>query len=81
MQKAAGPLAVIRVRDKGIGMAAHQVERAFERFYRADASGTIRGTGLRLSPVKKIVELHLGTVSIESAPGLGSTVSLRIPLA
>lgn len=73
--------AVINVRDQGIGMSPDQLERAFERFYRADASGNIPGTGLGLSLVKEIAELHKGRAVLQSALGHGTTASLWIPLA
>ncbi|WP_138514655.1 PAS domain-containing sensor histidine kinase [Rhodoferax bucti] len=73
--------AVIDVRDQGIGMTAEQLGRAFERFYRADASGNIPGTGLGLSLVKEIAELHKGRVTLQSSFGEGTTASLWIPLA
>lgn len=73
--------AVIDVRDQGIGMTPEQLERAFERFYRADASGNIPGTGLGLSLVKEIAELHKGRATLISTPGQGTTASLWIPLA
>nr|WP_315465712.1 PAS domain S-box protein [uncultured Rhodoferax sp.] len=73
--------AIVDVRDQGIGMTPEQLERAFERFYRADASGNIPGTGLGLSLVKEIAELHKGRVQLQSSVGVGSTASLWIPLA
>jgi signal transduction histidine kinase len=73
--------AVIDVRDQGIGMTPEQLERAFERFYRADASGNIPGTGLGLSLVKEIAELHKGRATLQSTFGEGTTASLWIPLA
>jgi PAS domain S-box-containing protein len=73
--------AVLAVKDQGIGMKPEQVARAFERFYRADASGNIPGTGLGLSLVKEIAELHKGRVELASEYGSGTTASLWIPLA
>lgn len=73
--------AVIDVRDQGIGMTPEQLERAFERFYRADASGNIPGTGLGLSLVREIAELHKGRATLQSTFGEGTTASLWIPLA
>ncbi|WP_296509888.1 HAMP domain-containing sensor histidine kinase [Rhodoferax sp.] len=70
----------IAVRDHGIGMTPEQCAHAFERFYRADASGNIPGTGLGLSLVKEIVELHAGRVELQSSPGAGTTVTLWLPL-
>jgi signal transduction histidine kinase len=62
-------------------MSPEQLDRAFERFYRADASGNIPGTGLGLSLVKEIAELHKGRAVLQSALGRGTTASLWIPLA
>ena len=62
-------------------MTPEQLERAFERFYRADASGNIPGTGLGLSLVKEIAELHTGRATLHSTLGQGTTASLWIPLA
>ena len=72
---------VIAVRDHGIGMTPEQLARAFERFYRADASGNIPGTGLGLNLVKEIAEIHGGSVELASEPGVGTTASLRLKLA
>jgi PAS domain S-box-containing protein len=71
----------VHVRDQGIGMTPEQLERAFERFYRADTSGNIPGTGLGLNLVKEIVELHGGRVSLQSEPGRGTVATLQLPLA
>jgi signal transduction histidine kinase len=70
----------VTVEDHGIGMTPDQVERVFEKFYRANPSASIVGTGLGMSIVKSIVEAHRGTVMIESAVGLGTKVDLRFPL-
>jgi len=72
---------VLEVRDQGLGMTPEQLARAFERFYRADTTGNIPGTGLGLSLVKEVVELHQGYVTLESQSGLGTTARLWIPLA
>lgn len=71
----------IGVRDHGIGMTAEQLDHVCERFYRADASGNIPGTGLGMSIVKEIVELHGGMLQLDSLPGEGTTVTLWFPLA
>lgn len=73
--------AVVQITDHGIGMTPEQLARAFERFYRADASGNIPGTGLGLSLVKEIANLHKGKIELVSQFGKGSTASLWIPLA
>ena len=69
----------ICVSDQGMGMTAQQVSRACERFYRADTSGKIPGTGLGMSIVSEIVGLHGGRVAISSAPGVGTAVTLWLP--
>ena len=69
----------VRITDVGIGMTPAQTERVFERFYRADTSGAILGTGLGMSIVKEIVELHGGEVDIASQVGVGTSVTLWIP--
>lgn len=76
-------VAAIAVTDNGIGMTADQQERAFERFYRADASRSRQtgGTGLGLSIVKHVASSHLGDVQVFSRPGVGSTFTLRLPVA
>ena len=71
----------IRIRDRGIGMTPEQLARVCERFYRADISGQIPGTGLGMSIVKEIIELHGGELEIASAAGAGSTVTLWLPAA
>lgn len=71
----------LSVRDHGIGMTQEQVERVFERFYRADPSGNIPGTGLGMSVVKEIMEIHGGGVYVSSEFGLGTTVTLWLPVA
>jgi signal transduction histidine kinase len=74
------PALTVRVRDEGIGMTTEQLARVFERFYRADPSGNIPGTGLGMSLVKEITELQGGTVQVTSRPGRGTTVDLTWPL-
>lgn len=67
------------ITDQGIGLTPAQLKRVFERFYRADTSGAILGTGLGMSIVKEIIELHGGEVSISSQHGVGTSVTLWIP--
>jgi signal transduction histidine kinase len=73
------PAVCIEVTDHGIGLTTKQLARVCERFYRADSSGKILGTGLGMSIVKEIVELHHGRLSLESTPGLGTQVRLCLP--
>ena len=70
----------VRVTDQGIGMAPEHARRVFERFFRADPSGNIPGTGLGMSLVKEIVELHGGRVELTSELGRGTQVTLWLPL-
>ncbi len=70
---------VIEVEDHGIGMSDEQTARVFERFFRADPSGNIPGTGLGMSLVKEIMDLHLGAVTVRSALGQGTVVCLSVP--
>jgi len=76
--------AVIVVKDEGAGLSADDLSRLFGRFQRLSAkpTGGESSTGLGLSIVKRIVELHGGSVSAESAgPGRGATFTIRLPLA
>jgi signal transduction histidine kinase len=73
----------IAVIDNGPGIPSEQLEHVFERFTRGDAGLTQRvgGTGLGLAISKSLVELHGGTIWVESAPGAGATFRLRLPPA
>jgi two-component system, OmpR family, phosphate regulon sensor histidine kinase PhoR len=81
--RAEGREAVLEVGDTGIGIPRKDQARVFERFYRVDRarSRETGGTGLGLSIVKHVAENHLGTVSVESELGRGSTFIVRLPLA
>jgi PAS domain S-box-containing protein len=70
----------IRITDHGIGMTPAQLERVFERFYRADSSGKVPGTGLGMSIVQEIITLHRGTIDLKSTIGEGTTVTLWLPI-
>ena len=65
--------------DTGVGIAADDLPRIFERLYRADKSRSQRGLGLGLSLVKAFAEAHGGTITVESEPGRGSKFTLTIP--
>ena len=69
----------ISVRDNGVGIATEHLSRVFDRFYRVDPSRSSEGTGLGLALVKSIVELHGGSVQIESEIGRGTTITLLFP--
>ena len=76
------PMIWIRVRDTGIGIEPAEQSRIFQRFYRVDrARQSGGGTGLGLAVVRHIAEVHGGAVSLQSAPGEGSTFGFSVPLA
>jgi len=74
--------ALIRVVDHGIGIPNEEQTRIFERFYRVPSTENehVPGTGLGLTLVDHIIKAHGGSVEVESAPGKGSTFTLRLPL-
>jgi two-component system phosphate regulon sensor histidine kinase PhoR len=74
--------AIIEVADNGIGIAAEDLHRIFERFYRVDRSRSreMGGTGLGLSIVKHVAQAHHGSVEVESTPGQGSTFRIKLPI-
>lgn len=76
-------IAEIAVTDSGSGISPEHQERIFERFYRADPSRSrdTGGTGLGLSIVKHVAKIHRGEVKLFSQVGVGSTFTLRVPLA
>ena len=73
--------AVLSVQDTGIGIPKAQQERVFERFYRVDKSHSrkIGGTGLGLSIVKHGAQFHHARVSLDSEPGVGTTITIYFP--
>ena len=72
----------IEVRDRGVGIPAGEQPRVFDRFFRGQQlADVVKGTGLGLSLVKHVVDAHGGTIALESEPGAGTTVTLRLPLA
>ncbi len=71
--------AAIEVEDSGIGIKEEELERIFQRFYRADSSRSTPGYGLGLSLVKAVAEMHGGRIEVKSEPGKGSIFSFYIP--
>ena len=76
---ASEPEKTLIVKDNGIGIPAAEQERIFERFYRVDKSRSkaTGGTGLGLAIVKHIVEIHGAKLTLDSAPGVGTTVKVE----
>ena len=69
---------IIKIKDTGIGIAPKDIDKIFDRFYRADTSRSkkVKGLGLGLSICREIVRLHKGNIDITSTPDIGTTVSI-----
>jgi two-component system sensor histidine kinase SenX3 len=78
-----GGVAEVIISDSGVGISKEDQKRIFERFYRTDPARSRQtgGTGLGLSIVKHVIESHLGEIKLFSKPGVGSTFTLRLPVA
>jgi two-component system phosphate regulon sensor histidine kinase PhoR len=78
-----GPWILLSVTDHGPGIAREHLPRVTERFYRVDAARSREsgGTGLGLAIVKHIIERHRGSLDIRSTPGIGTSVTVRLPVA
>ena len=74
--------ALITVEDTGIGIDAEHFDKLFDRFYRVDKARDRQtgGSGLGLSIVRQVVNLHNGEISVESTPGVGSRFTVKLPL-
>jgi signal transduction histidine kinase len=70
---------ILSIQDTGIGMTDETLPRIFERFYRADQAHSTSGFGLGLSIAKRIIELHGGTVEVDSQLDVGSTFLIILP--
>jgi signal transduction histidine kinase len=77
---AEGDRAVLVVKDEGIGIDPADQLQIFERFERAVSSRNYGGLGLGLFIVKRIVEAHEGTISVESRPGEGAAFRVELPV-
>src|SRR5262249_34690155 len=74
--------AVLEVSDTGVGIAAHELPRLFERFHRIEGvqGRTLEGTGIGLALVRELVRLHGGNVDVDSAVQRGSVFRVSLPL-
>ena len=79
--RAEGEDLLVSVKDTGVGIASADLGRIFDEFYQVDGSLTRRheGTGLGLSLVRRLIELHGGSVAVESSVGEGSVFRFRLP--
>jgi len=80
--KALGEYVEIKVSDTGIGIAAEELPKIFDKFYRVKDPKTrqVMGTGLGLSIVKGILDAHRGTIEVESELGKGTTFKILLPI-
>lgn len=72
--------AVAWISDEGCGMDSETKAHIFERFYQGDTSRASAGSGLGLALCRRIVELHGGSIDVQSAPGKGAVFEVRLPL-
>jgi signal transduction histidine kinase len=75
-----GDEAVLTVCDRGIGISSEDQKFVFEAFYRGKNVSDRPGSGLGLVVVKRCIELHGGTIELQSTEGAGTTVEVRLPL-
>ena len=75
------PNLVLKISDQGIGIPAKDLPRLFDPFHRAENVGTISGTGLGLTITKESVELHGGTIMVESQENRGTTFTIALPVS
>ncbi|GMA56976.1 hypothetical protein GCM10025858_14790 [Alicyclobacillus sacchari] len=71
----------MRIRDQGIGIAPEEVDKIFDKFYRTNAGKSIPGTGLGLAICKGIIQAHGGEIFARSAEGVGTIVTIRLPVS
>lgn len=71
----------IEIVDQGIGLETEEVERVFDKFYQADTSRKTQGNGLGLSLCQKIIDLHQGTIRVNSKKNVGTVVVIQLPIS
>jgi len=69
----------VQVADTGPGIASEVLPHIFECFYRADRSRSTNGNGLGLSLAQSVIRAHGGALTVETAPGAGSTFTISLP--
>lgn len=72
-------MSYVSIKDDGIGMDAEDLPKLFQPYYRARSATGIAGTGIGLNIVKQIIDLHGGSISVESALGRGTTFTVALP--
>jgi signal transduction histidine kinase len=72
---------IIQINDSRMGMNDEVMSHMFERLYRGDPVRSVRGSGLGLSIAQRVIEIHGGTIQVESKPNVGSTFTVSLPLA
>jgi signal transduction histidine kinase len=72
----------LSVADRGVGIPESEHQKIFDKFYRGSDPSVrkVRGSGIGLSITKHVAEMHGGEILVESAPGKGSTFTLKIPI-
>ena len=78
--EAEGGEAIIRVADQGIGISLDDQSRIYEKYFRSPKVNGVRGTGLGLHIVRRIIDLHDGAIHMTSQSGTGTTFSVHLPL-
>lgn len=81
VDEAGAPVAVVSVRDHGLGIPADALPHIFERFYRASNASDIPGVGIGLAGTQQIIGQHGGSIDVASEEGKGTTMTVRLPLA
>ncbi|HBF99342.1 MAG TPA: histidine kinase, partial [Alphaproteobacteria bacterium] len=72
---------LLSVQDHGLGISAADQQHLFTRFFRAETSTGIAGTGIGLNLVRQLVTMHGGSITVDSAVGQGSTFTVRLPVS
>jgi two-component system sensor histidine kinase KdpD len=75
-----GAAVEIRVTDHGVGIPPASLPHIFETFYRVRSTAGVTGSGVGLAICKGLVEAHGGAIDAESTPGVGTTISVRLPV-